>query len=249
MEQRKTNKKKLVIALALLALIVVASVITTVVLVLAAQTQNVNSNVNVTYTVTDVTVRASAQYGAATDAALKDMTVDGTSTGQTAHIFTADADTTTASLQLVSPTNEPTTNPGVISLQSTSPYAIFAYKFENMSEEIAANIKFKYTDDDPTGAKKDTNVVYGYTTSTAADGIALADLQKVSYVAPDADSDKDWAVTGEGFAINPLTSGTFSAETKCSTTLYIYVFVMVDDLTTAASFSGAFDFVLTATAI
>lgn len=154
MEQRKTNKKKLVVALAILALIVVASVITTVVLVLAANQQNINSNVNVTYSVTDVSVKITGKYGLRES---KDVaTVSLVSMGE-AKEFTPSDDTQTASVQPSGP----------ISLSSDQNFVVFEYLFENTSEK-AFTISLTYTDDHATtdSSPEDKNVTVKFTSSS-----------------------------------------------------------------------------------
>ncbi len=253
MEQtRKTNKKKLVIALALLALIVVASVITTVVLVLAAGQQGVNSNVNVTYTVTDVSATVSAKYGRVGAENLTEMTIGGAALAQdksnaTYTFLPQEAPNTSSPLALQPQNVKATDNPdfpypdGVIALESGKPYAIFEYAFTNNSDEKAFSIVLTYTDDFDADSKntKDTNVLIGYTFSETA-------LDATDYNAATQNADGD-AIVVDSNELTPLVSKTATtADITCAETMYVYVFVMVDDLNAGAGFSGTFAFSLTA---
>ena len=239
MEQttRKTNKKKLVVALALLALIVVASVITTVVLVLASSQQSVESNINVTYQVTDVSATISGRYGVkktAEEVNAAATLLDKKMTPNSATINPAD-------------TTGPKMTPeeATIALKSDKDFVVFEYGFTNntpfdeetSTAETPFTIALTYTDvtsaEDATA--NDKNILVRCKASTTA--IGETDLN-----AAFTRSTKTWA---EGWS---TISDTNWAGVTCHQTYYVYVIVAIDDINTAATFSGNFKFVLTAAA-
>ncbi len=246
MEQtKKTNKKKLVVALALLALIVVASVITTVVLVLAAPQQNVGSNIDVTYSVDDVSATVSGQWGLKTTTG-KDVL----DTAMTDAITINPTDTTANGV-------EPKT---AIALTSNESYVVFEYKIVNNADnEFSVGLSYRDNSKDSAGnvtdaSKADKNVIVGYHAQTTS----LDENADYSFntVYDATQTGNEWATgwkalgdsevdCGDCYA-NGTTDNDETADVTESDTLYVYIIVMVDNLSQAASFSGELNFSLIA---